>query len=330
MGMKSDIIFPSQQPATINQQPSIPHVALQPTKKYLINIVGPTAAGKTALAIKLANHYQTEILSSDSRQFYQEVRIGTAKPSSEELNEVKHHFIDSISVQHKYSAGAFARDAHKLLDELFIRFPVVIMAGGSGLYIKALTEGLDSSPEGNEELRSELKSLYHVHGIDGLIKRLRQNDPDFAEPEIMKNPQRLMRKIEILEQFVAFDEPPIKPSTFSIITIGITYPREVLYQRINQRVDDMMKEGLLEEVKQMIPFKHTYAMQTVGYKELFSYLDGEITLNEAVNLIKQHTRNYAKRQMTWFRKSPGINWFEPNDLEAIISYIDALIVHSSN
>lgn len=288
------------------------------SKKYLINIVGPTAVGKTALAIKLARHFKTEILSSDSRQFYRELAIGTAKPTIDELKLVKHHFIDTLSVTDLYSAGDFERDALELLPSLFQKYPVVVMVGGSGLYIQALLEGLDPAAGRNEVLRQELKELHEKKGLPALQERLKSVNPDAYQTIALQNPQRVMRAIEMAELSITSIKKDPAKRIFVPLTIGLDLPREELYHRINLRVDQMMKAGLLDEVKSMMDFRQTYALQTVGYKELFAYLDGSISLEEAIRLIKQHTRNYAKRQLTWFRRMKDIHWFDPGQETEII------------
>ncbi|MES2779101.1 MAG: tRNA (adenosine(37)-N6)-dimethylallyltransferase MiaA [Bacteroidota bacterium] len=288
--------------------------------KTLLCILGPTAVGKTAAAIELAKRLKTEIISADSRQFYKEVSIGTAKPSPAELAEVSHHFIGQLSIKDTYSAGDFERDALQKLDSLFKQHDTVIAVGGSGLYVKALIDGLDALPPANESLRTELHELFAASGIEALQQRLKRlNETAYAQTEIA-NPQRLMRAIEI-ETAVqnGFVNRSVKQNrTFRILKVVMTLPREILYERINQRVDVMMEQGLLEEVKSVVVYRNAYAMQTVGYTELFDYLDGKLSLEKAVVLIKQHTRNFAKRQLTWFRKEAPEHWFAPTDIEQIL------------
>lgn len=288
--------------------------------KTLLCILGPTAVGKTAAAIRLAQELHTEIISADSRQFYQEISIGTAKPSSEELAAVPHHFIGHLNIHQTYSAGDFERDALAKLDELFVKHDTVIAVGGSGLYVKALIDGLDQLPLADEELRDELNSLYAKEGIESLQQRLQQLDAEaYAQTEI-QNPQRVMRAIEIAEAIKkGFTVTTQKqPRGFRTIKVVLNRPREVLYDRINKRVDLMMEQGLLEEVKSVYDQRDNYALQTVGYKELFEYLEGRHSLDKAVELIKQHTRNFAKRQLTWFRKEAPEFWFEPNQINEVI------------
>ena len=290
-------------------------------KKYLISIVGPTAVGKTALAIELAKHYKTVILSADSRQFYKEISIGTAKPSHDELNEVKHYFIDNKSVTETYSAGDFERDAMELLLELYKENNIVILVGGSGLYIKALWEGLDEMPPVNEALRQELINNFEQNGITYLQEKLREFDAHKLENIDSQNPQRLMRAIEIASQNITLNK--IKPKRpFEVIKICLNKDREQLYNTINKRVDIMINNGLLKECEQMVEFRNHYALKTVGYTEVFEFFDGIHSLPTAIELIKQHSRNYAKRQITWFKREVDLQWFEPNENTKIIEFIN--------
>ena len=290
-------------------------------KKYLISIVGPTAVGKTALAIELAKHYKTVILSADSRQFYKEISIGTAKPSQDELNAVKHYFIDNKSVTETYSAGDFERDAIDLLSELFQENNLVILVGGSGLYIKALWDGLDEMPPVDEVLRQELISNFEQKGITCLQEKLRELDADKLQNMDAQNPQRLMRAIEIANQNVTLNK--VKPKRpFEVIKICLNKDREQLYDTINKRVDIMINNGLLKECEQMVDFRNHYALKTVGYTEVFEFFDGVHTLPKAIELIKQHSRNYAKRQVTWFKRETDLQWFEPNETAKIIEFIN--------
>ncbi len=292
-------------------------------KKYLISIVGPTAIGKTALAIELAKYYKTVILSADSRQFYQEISIGTAKPSKDELNEVQHYFINNKSVVETYSAGDFERDALKLLAELFKEKDVVILVGGSGLYIKALWEGLDEMPPLNEELRKSIINDYETNGIGYLQEKLKTLNLEKYKKIDTQNPQRLMRAIEMEEQNKTFKSTQIKtPRFFETIKICLNTNREILYDSINKRVDSMIENGLLKECEQMMEFRNNYALNTVGYAEFFSFFDGNISMEKAIELIKQHSRNYAKRQITWFKRELDLNWYEPNEISKIIEFLN--------
>ena len=293
------------------------------TQKTLLCILGPTAVGKTAAAIELAKRLQTEIISADSRQFYKEVSIGTAKPSQHELAQVPHHFIGHLSIEQSYNAGDFEREALQKLDELFQQHDVVVAVGGSGLYVKALIDGLDVLPPSNEPLRKELHELFTNKGIEQLQLRLKELSPSVYEKIEILNPQRIMRAIEIetavQNGFVNTSSKQNRP--FKTIKVVLDLHREILYQRINQRVDIMMQQGLLKEVESVFQHKQTYALQTVGYTELFEYLEGKHTIEVAVGLIKQHTRNFAKRQLTWFRKESPENWFAPTDIEQILSLL---------
>ena len=291
-------------------------------KKYLISIVGPTAIGKTALSIELAKYYKTVIISADSRQFYQEISIGTAKPSINELNEVQHYFINNKSVIETYSAGDFERDALILLAELFKEKDIVILVGGSGLYIKALWEGLDEMPPLNEELRKTIINNYETNGIIYLQEKLLSLNPEKYKKIDAQNPQRLMRAIEIEEQNKNFKPTKIKsPRFFETIKICLNTDREILYDNINRRVDSMIKNGLIKECEQMFEHRNNYALNTVGYSEIFSFFDGVTSLEKAIELIKQHTRNYAKRQLTWFKREQDLNWYEPKEIVKIIDYL---------
>lgn len=290
--------------------------------------MGPTAVGKTTMAIKIAKHFKTEIISADSRQFYAEMNIGTAKPDKEELHEVKHHFIGNASINQLYSAGDFERDALKKLEELFITKNIVVMVGGSGLYIKAVCEGLHDMPKADEELRIKLQSIFDNEGIGPLQEMLKELDPDKYETIDIQNTQRVMRAIEIAGQskkdFSSFTNTGKSKRNFNIIRIGLNLPREILYDRINKRVDEMIETGLQEEVCALISFKHLNALQTVGYTEFFAHFEGKYSFEKAVELIKQHTRNFAKRQLTWFRKEKEVSWFGPDEFDAIVEAIKRL------
>lgn len=292
-------------------------------KKTLLCILGPTAVGKTATAIKLAQALNTEIISADSRQFFKEISIGTAKPSDKELTQAKHHFIGHLSIHQPYSAGDFERDALLKLDELFKQHDVVIAVGGSGLYVKALIDGLDDMPKADENLRDELNQLYAAQGIEPLQQQLLLLNPDVYNQTEILNPQRVMRAIEIALAIKNGFVPNTKKHkrNFNVIKVVIDLPREVLYDRINKRVDVMMQQGLLNEAQSMLPHRDNYALQTVGYKELFEYFDGIHSLEKAVDLIKQHTRNYAKRQITWFKKEAPDFWFSPDQTQEILALL---------
>lgn len=293
----------------------------------LITVIGPTAIGKTAFSIELAKHFSSEILSSDSRQFYKEMNIGTAVPSKEELLAVKHHFIQNRSIFEDYSVGAFENDALNLLNDLFKKQPVVVMVGGSGLYVDAVLKGLDDFPKVDPKIREALKIKLKNEGIEILQQQLKELDPLSYEKMDVYNKQRLVRALEICiaqgKPYSHFLGLHTKKRSFETIKIGLTADREVVYDRINHRVDLMMEKGLLEEARSLYTHKHLNALQTVGYRELFAHFDGLISLEEAINQIKKNTRRFAKRQGTWFRRDPEITWFDyktsPND---IINFVE--------
>ncbi len=288
--------------------------------KTLLCILGPTAVGKTALAIRVAKALNTEIISADSRQFYKEISIGTAKPSTEELAEVPHHFIGHLPITQTYSAGDFEREAIAKLNELFVTHDVVVAVGGSGLYVKALIEGLDDMPGADETLRAELNTLFEQEGLTALQAKLQYMDPERYSKTEIQNPQRVMRAIEVAQACQQGFVPRFskQPRHFTTINVVLNLPREQLYEHINKRVDIMMEQGLLDEVKSVQTLRNEYALQTVGYTELFEYLDGKHDLPTAINLIKQHTRNFAKRQLTWFKKEAPEHWYHPDEWEAVV------------
>jgi len=278
----------------------------------VILIAGPTAVGKTAVAIQLAKQFGTEIISADSRQCYQEMNIGVARPLPEELSAVPHHFIASHTVQEEMNAGVFEQYALAKTEALFKNHPVVVMTGGTGLYIKAFCEGIDEMPAIPSAVREKIMLAYETNGLQWLQEQVQQKDPVFWQTAEQQNPQRLMRALEFVEatgkSITLFRAGKKVERPFRIIKIGLEMPREWLNERINQRVDTMMQHGLLEEAKSLFPFRHLNALQTVGYQEIFEHLEGKTDLNRAVELIKQHTRQYAKRQMTWFKKDSSIHW----------------------
>ncbi len=295
-------------------------------KKYLIVVCGPTASGKTALAIQLAQYFNTEILSCDSRQFYREMSIGTAKPDLEELAAVKHHFINNLSIYDAYNAGDYEAEALKLLDKLYEKNNVVIMAGGTGMYIKAVCEGLDDFPEVPEEVKNALQQVFELKGIEALQEELKEKDLNYYKKVDLNNPHRLIRALGICRAsgrpYSTFLNAPKAQRYFDSIYIQIDWEREALYDRINRRVDIMMKGGLLDEVKSLLKDQHLNALQTVGYQELFDYLNGRTNLDKAILNIKQNTRRYAKRQITWFKKIPGMRSFQPDQLHKIIPWLE--------
>jgi tRNA dimethylallyltransferase len=296
-------------------------------KKNLLVVVGPTAIGKTALAIDLAQYYSTEIISADSRQFFQEMDIGTAKPSLEELAAVPHHFINSHSINTFFSTGDFENQALTKMDTLFYNHEQLVMVGGSGLYINAVCNGLDQLPETDLNIRASLNKTFATAGIDAIKQHLALVDPEFYAKVDQANPQRMIRGLEFFlstgEKLSVYQTNSKKERPFKQIKIGLNTDRAQLYSRINHRVDLMMAAGLLKEVETLLPYRHLNALNTVGYTELFDYLDGKSSLEQAVDAIKQNTRRFAKRQLTWFRKDPEIIWFEPNDYPAILSYVES-------
>jgi len=296
------------------------------SNKTLISVVGPTAIGKTSLAIALANYYNTEIISCDSRQFFKEMKIGTAVPSNEELSQAKHHFIQNISIHDKYSVGDFERDGLSFLDDFFKQHDNCIMVGGSGLYEKAITVGFDSFPDVDPSVREKLNSELEEFGIEKLQQELQEVDPNYYQEVDIQNKQRVIRALEIYRgsgfPFSHFRNQDLNKRPFNIIKIGLELPREEMYDRINRRVDMMLDEGLLDEAKKLFPLKDLNALQTVGYRELFDYFDHKIDLDFAIEEIKKNTRRFAKRQMTWFKKDEAVNWFSPNDEEKIIEFLN--------
>lgn len=293
--------------------------------KSLIIITGPTAIGKTGLAVFIAKQLNTEIISFDSRQFYKEMKIGTAVPSKQELNEVPHHFIQNLSIHDEYSVGDFEKNALNKIEELFKIHDVIVMVGGSGLYEKAVTEGLDFFPEIDGSVREKLISELNEFGLEKLQEELKISDPEYYDSTDIQNPHRVIRALEICrgtgKSFSSFRKMNLQPRNFNIIKIGLELPRQEIYDRINHRVDEMMKNGLLNEVKLLHQFKKLNSLQTVGYKELFDYLDNEIDLDFAIEEIKKNTRRYAKRQLTWYRKDEQIKWFSPFEQDEILEYI---------
>ena len=284
------------------------------TANLLITIVGPTAIGKTALSIRLAQHFNTEIISCDSRQFFKEMAIGTAVPSEEELQAAPHHFIQNRSIFDAYNVGDFERDALKKLDELFKTNNVVIMVGGSGLYVDAVLKGLDHFPKVAPEIRETLNAQLKTNGLKHLQEQLKELDLETYETIALENPQRVIRALEVCigsgKAYSHFKNKPKAPRNFTAIKIGLQADRPVIYSRINQRVDHMIREGLIEEARKVYPHQQLNALQTVGYRELFSFFDGKISKEFAIQEIKKNTRRFAKRQLTWFRKDDAIRWFD--------------------
>ncbi len=295
------------------------------SQRTVIIVAGPTAVGKTAVAIQLATAYNTAVISADSRQCYQELDIGVARPSPEELAAVPHYFIASHSIQEEISAAGFEQYALERVENIFKEKDVVIVCGGTGLYIRALCEGMDMIPAIAPAIRSVIVSTYKEKGLSWLQEELQKEDPAFYENGEILNPQRCMRALEVIrgtgQSITSFQKRNKANRSFTIRKIGLEMPRDVLYERINRRVDRMMEQGLLQEVRQLLPYKELNALQTVGYTELFTYLEGNSTLEQAVEKIKQHTRNYAKRQMTWFKQDKEMRWFLPTEINLIRDYL---------
>jgi tRNA dimethylallyltransferase len=286
---------------------------MPPQKPLLICVVGPTAIGKTAISIKIAKAFSTEIISADSRQFFKEMTLGTAVPSSEELAAVTHHFIQNRSIFDSYTVGDFEKDALRKLDVLFEDHSVVVMVGGSGLYVEAVVKGLDTFPNVSPHIREDLNREFETKGIEALQKELKHVDPVYFGKVDLHNHHRLIRALEIYRgtglPFSSFLTHTPEKRPFETLFIGLTASRELVYERINLRVDLMVEKGLVDEAKKLYPHKQLNALQTVGYRELFTYFDGEISLDEAISEIKKNTRRFAKRQGTWFKKNEAIHWF---------------------
>lgn len=299
------------------------------TPKHLIVIVGPTAVGKTALSVQLAQHFQSEIISADARQFYHNMGIGTAQPTKKEMQGIPHHFLAFLPVQECYTAGRFEKEALQKLTDLFIQHNIVILIGGSGLYIKALCEGLADLPPVAPSVRTMLNLALKEHGLSYLTQMLAEKDPNYYNIVDLKNPKRVIRALEIcISTGVPYstlrNQLPKADRTFNIITIGIAQEKHILHERIDLRVDAMMQQGLLQEVEKLYPYKALNALQTLGYKEIFNYIDGTYSLEEAIRQIKTNTRKYAKRQMTWFKKNSHTTWFTPDDYAKISAYIESI------
>ncbi len=295
------------------------------SNKYLIVLAGPTASGKTEVAIKIAGYFQTEIISADSRQFYREMNIGTAKPSEEELAKAHHHFINSLSIHDNYTVGDFEKETQNLLIQHFKKHKIVVMAGGSGLFIKAVCEGLDKFPVVPQKIRNAINDLFKKEGIEALQKELKKLDPKYFQKVDQHNPMRLIRALEVCwasgKPFSSFMKGKKENRFYKILYINLELDREVLYDRINQRVDRMIETGLENEARELFPFKDLTPLQTVGYQELFDYFDQKITLEQAIELIKRNSRRYAKRQMTWLRRDAHWKAFSPSQIQEILKYI---------
>ena len=293
----------------------------------LIVVVGPTGSGKSALAVTLAQHYCAPIISTDSRQLFRGMAIGTAQPTAEELAAAKHYFIADREVEDDFNCGRYEVEALELLEGLFAENDYVVAVGGSGLYIQALCDGMDNLPEADEAIRGQLKLRLESEGLEALADELRRLDPVYAEEVDICNPARVMRALEVC---ITTGRPYSEQRSgsraerpFNIVKIGTDMPREELYDRINRRVDMMVADGLIEEVRAMYPKRHLNALQTVGYREVFDHFDGKCPLEESIELIKRNSRRYAKRQMTWFRRDERVGWFSPKDVDKIVEFIDS-------
>lgn len=294
--------------------------------KTLIVITGPTAVGKTALCLDIAKHFGIPIINADSRQIYRELKIGTAAPTEEQLRMVRHYFVGNLALADYYSASLYEEQVMQLLqDELFLHSDYALLAGGSMMYIDAVCNGIDDIPTVDEQTRQMLKQRLSDEGLEALVEELRRLDPEHYEIVDRKNPRRVVHALEIClmtgRTYTSFRKNEQKQRPFQIIKIGLNCEREELYQRINERVDQMMHDGLLDEVQRLSPFRQMNALNTVGYKELFTYLDGKWSLEEAVERIKGNTRRYARKQLTWYKKDPLITWFHPDDKTSILKHI---------
>ena len=297
--------------------------------KYLVVIAGPTASGKTATAIKVAKALGTEIISADSRQFYKELPIGTAAPIPEEQAEIQHHMIHNLNVEDKYDVADYEQDVLDLLKKLFVNHDTVVLTGGSGLFIDAVCKGLDSIPDISDEVRNKVDELYKKGGLIALQNEVERLDPEYYNIVDKYNPRRLQRAVEVCYQtgltYTSFRKNTVKQRDFKIVKVALLWERADLINRINKRVENMVSEGLLDEAKSMYPKRHLNSLNTVGYKEVFEYFDGKVSLNEAIENIKINTRQYAKRQMTWLRKNNDYKWFTVDEQDEMLKYINAVI-----
>lgn len=297
-------------------------------QKSLFVIVGPTGIGKTALSIELAKHFKTEIISADSRQIYRELSIGTATPKPQELHTVKHHLVSTNSIFDYYNASMFEKDVTNLLDTLHKSHNTIILTGGSMLYIDAVCNGIDDLPTIDEDVRNNVISNFEKYGINHLRLELKRVDPEYYAKTDLKNHKRLMHAIEVFRMtgkpYSSFLTKKKKERPFNIVKIGLNIDRSILHERINKRVDLMIEEGLIEEARSVYPYRKLNSLNTVGYKELFAYFDGNIPKEEAIELIKRNSRRYARRQLTWFRKDKDIHWFEPGESEKIMNFLNEI------
>lgn len=295
-------------------------------KKYLIVLTGPTGIGKTRVGIEMAKHFNTEIISADSRQLFKELSIGTAVPSASQQSEIKHHFIQSLSIAENYNASKFESEALEVLGNLFESHKVVLMVGGSMLYVDAVCKGIDLMPDVEPEIRELLKRRLETEGLESLRFQLKRLDPTYYETVDLKNPNRIVHALEIClvtgKPYSSFRSSPNRKRPFEIVKIGLDCERERLHHRINQRVDEMVEAGLEDEARKLYPRKQLNALNTVGYREWFAHFDGEIPREKAIELIKRNSRRYARKQLTWFRNDPEVNWFQPGETRQIIEFIN--------
>ncbi|HLN73755.1 MAG: tRNA (adenosine(37)-N6)-dimethylallyltransferase MiaA [Methylococcaceae bacterium] len=295
----------------------------------LIVVLGPTGVGKSAISIHLAQYYSTDIISADSRQLFRELAIGTAVPPTEDLQSVPHHFIQTRSIHDYYNVSEYETEAIALINQLFLTRNPLVLTGGSMLYIDTICKGIDDIPTVTPEIRNEVIQWYQENGLEALQQRLLSLDPEYYQIADLNNAKRLLHAVEVCQMtgktFTSFRKNTIRTRPFRIIKIGINQQREVLYERINKRVDAMIESGLVEEARSVYPYRDLNSLNTVGYKELFAYFDGSCTLEEAVDLIKRNSRKYARKQLTWFRRDTEIQWFEPEQLEEIITYISSKV-----
>ncbi len=298
--------------------------------KYLICVVGPTAVGKTRVSIALAKKFECEILSADSRQFYREMEIGTAKPDKTDLDMVRHHFINSLSIFDRYDAGKFEKEALELLEKIYSKRNLALMTGGSGLYVDAVLNGFDKMPEADPELRAGLNKEVEDNGTGGLLEELKDKDPVYYDEVDRHNPVRIIRAIEVIRNTgLPYSEVrkgrKNKKRPFRTIKIGLEMEREILYKRIDQRMDEMIENGLFDEARTLMKWQELNALQTVGYTEIFGFLEGEYSMDHAIHLLKRNTRRYAKRQLTWFKADEEIAWFNPDELTGIEQYVESIL-----
>lgn len=298
-------------------------------KPVLIVLIGPTGVGKTELSLSIAAHYHTSIISSDSRQLYKDLKIGTAAPTPAQLARVPHYFVGTLELTDYYSAAQYETEVLKKLDELFQTHPVVVMTGGSMMYVDAVCKGIDDIPTVDKETRELMIHRYETEGLEPLCAELRLLDPEYYRIVDLKNPKRVIHALEICymtgKTYTSFRTRTQKERPFQVVKVGLSRDREELYQRINQRVDEMMKEGLLEEAKRVYPYKQLNSLNTVGYKEIFKYLDGEWDLPFAIEKIKQNSRIYSRKQMTWFKRDTEITWFHPEQKEEVLRFLDSQV-----